>query len=86
MEGSAKMNKPTTIYIDAEGGLVTEALREEMESKGYAVAPRSKGASFVVFAEDPNKVLHRLPPRSLFEPMEQIVKRIRREASKQWSS
>lgn len=77
------MNHSTQIYID---GLVPQALREDMESRGYTVTQSCKGASFVVFAEDPNRELHRLPPRSAYEPMERIVKRIRCEASKRWSS
>lgn len=80
------MNRPTKIYIDAQEGVDTQALREEMESRGYAVTQGCKGASFVVFAEDPNRELHRLPPRSAFEPMEHIMKMIRSEACKHWSS
>lgn len=73
---------PTYVYFN---GFEDMELEEDIRLRGYETTKNNKRASFVVFAEDPNKTLFRLPPRN-FGSREEFIENIRKsEAKKGWN-
>jgi hypothetical protein len=70
---------PDKVYMN---NFFDEELEAILVAQGFEITSNLKDASYIIFEEDPNRKMYRLPPRTAFMIRDDFVKTLGRSLAK----